>query len=144
MVISILKPRLQTAFYKFVQITEYYYITPSETNDWNWATAIHIILTGFFLLSQCPPYAHIWGLCVPMRPFKYAEAPKQRKFGVLRVCLVTKGSNFQVSIYFVFLIFYCYALFHFLTQDVCITDSPQFGKPLGQYKLSKRPLPHCG
>lgn len=91
-----LEPANLTAISKFVQKTGYYYVTPSETNDWNWATAIHIALNAFFLLAQCPPYAHVWGLCLPMRPFEYAQAPKRRAVRALRVCLVTKGSNFQV------------------------------------------------
>jgi hypothetical protein len=49
------------------------------------------------LLAQCPPYSTLLGLCLPIRPFAYAKSPKKREFRRLMVCLVTKGTNVQVS-----------------------------------------------
>lgn len=58
-------------------------------------TIIAIVLVPF-LIAQVPPYFILWGLCLPIRPFSYANSPKQRTFRSLRVCLVTKATNVQV------------------------------------------------
>ncbi|RAH51197.1 glycosyltransferase family 2 protein [Aspergillus brunneoviolaceus CBS 621.78] len=60
-------------------------------------TIITLIITPF-LLAQFPPYHILWGMCLPIRPFSYAQAPKQRSFRSLRVVLVTKATNIQGSI----------------------------------------------
>ncbi|RAH81616.1 hypothetical protein BO86DRAFT_379438 [Aspergillus japonicus CBS 114.51] len=59
-------------------------------------TIITLIITPF-LLAQFPPYYILWGMCLPIRPFSYAQAPKQRSFRSLRVVLVTKATNIQGS-----------------------------------------------
>lgn len=63
------------------------------TND----CTIIAIVTVPFLLAQVPPYYILWGLCLPIRPFSYANSPKQRSFRSLRVCLATKATNVQVG-----------------------------------------------
>ncbi|KAJ9386718.1 CAZyme family GT2 [Paecilomyces variotii] len=50
------------------------------------------------VLTQRPPYAALWGLLLPARPFAYARSPKRRSFRSIRICLVTKGTNFQTVI----------------------------------------------
>ncbi|RAH68773.1 glycosyltransferase family 2 protein [Aspergillus aculeatinus CBS 121060] len=59
-------------------------------------TIISLTITPF-LLAQFPPYYILWGMCLPIRPFSYSQAPKQRSFRSLRVVLVTKATNIQGS-----------------------------------------------
>lgn len=64
---------------------------------WTRDCTILAIVTVPFLLAQMPPYYILWGLCLPIRPFSYANSPKQRSFRSLRVCLATKATNVQAS-----------------------------------------------
>ncbi|KAJ7300588.1 glycosyl transferase family group 2-domain-containing protein [Mycena albidolilacea] len=67
----------------------------STAGDWDWTTVVHVLLTSICTFTQVPPYANVWGLCLPMHPFAYARAPLKRSFKTLRICLVTKGTNFE-------------------------------------------------
>ncbi|KAJ5681050.1 hypothetical protein N7536_012189 [Penicillium majusculum] len=64
---------------------------------WTPDCTILAIIYAPFLLGQLPPYSILLGLCLPMRPFAYKKSPKGRYFRELKVCLVTKGTNVQVS-----------------------------------------------
>ncbi|TDZ32179.1 Beta-1,4-mannosyltransferase bre-3 [Colletotrichum trifolii] len=81
--------------WKLAHLT-YYIDNAVTTNDrWNWTTILQAALMFFGLVAQMPPYASVFGLCTPMRPDSYAEAQAKRDFRSLRVCLVTKGTNFD-------------------------------------------------
>ncbi|RAL11822.1 glycosyltransferase family 2 protein [Aspergillus homomorphus CBS 101889] len=62
---------------------------------WTRDCTIITLIIGPFLLAQFPPYYILWGMCLPVQPFSYANAPKQRSFRSFRVCLVTKATNIQ-------------------------------------------------
>lgn len=64
---------------------------------WTRDCTIITLIIAPFLLAQFPPYHILWGMCLPIRPFSYAQAPKQRSFRSLRVVLVTKATNIQGS-----------------------------------------------
>ena len=64
---------------------------------WTPETSLLALILVPCLLAQCPPYSTLLGLCLPIRPFAYAKLPKKREFRRLMVCLVTKGTNVQVS-----------------------------------------------
>ncbi|KIW17395.1 hypothetical protein PV08_04589 [Exophiala spinifera] len=66
--------------------------------QWNWTTLVCCIANAVFVAAQLPPYASIWGLCLPMRPNIHSQSPRQRSYSSLKVCLVTKGTNFQTVI----------------------------------------------
>lgn len=51
-----------------------------------------------FLLLQMPPFGQLLGLCLPMRPNKFADKPRTRRLGTLHVCLVTKGTNVSTAV----------------------------------------------
>lgn len=86
---------------------------------WTPDCTILAIIYAPFLLGQLPPYSMLWGLCLPMRPFAYEKSPKGRYFRELRVCLVTKGTNLQVS----YLSLYSY--YPFVSyRSSCISDRP--------------------
>lgn len=88
----------QKVLYQLVHFTEYQVIVVAKNyQGWNFAAKIHFLTNLFCLLGQLPPYASIFGLCLPMKPFAYARSPKRRSFQTLRICLVTKGTNFQVE-----------------------------------------------
>ncbi|KAI4112860.1 MAG: hypothetical protein LQ345_006055, partial [Seirophora villosa] len=44
-------------------------------------------------LRESIPFAYVFGACMPLDPYRYAKKPKRRTFGLIRVCLVTKGTN---------------------------------------------------
>lgn len=48
-------------------------------------------------LRESIPFAYVFGACMPLDPYRYAKKPKRRTFGLIRVCLVTKGTNAAVS-----------------------------------------------
>lgn len=83
--------------WKLAKTTSHYDNSVSANNQWNWATILQTALMFFGLVAQMPPYVSVLGLCMPMRPGSYAQAPAKRDFRSLRVCLVTKGTNFDVS-----------------------------------------------
>lgn len=64
-------------------------------DGWNSSAIKHLVLFGAILLLQMPPFGNTLGLCLPIRPNKYANRPKIRRLGTLHVCLVTKGTNVQ-------------------------------------------------
>ncbi|KAJ6559523.1 glycosyl transferase family group 2-domain-containing protein [Mycena capillaripes] len=70
----------------------------SAAGDWDWTTLVHVLLTSICTFNQVPPFANVWGLCLPMHPFFYARAPLTRSFKTLRICLVTKGTNFKTVV----------------------------------------------
>ena len=45
-----------------------------------------------------PPFGQLLGLCLPMRPNKFASGPKTRRLETLRICLVTKGTNVPTAV----------------------------------------------
>lgn len=69
----------------------------SAAGGWDWTTVVHVLLTSICTCIQVPPYSNIWGLCLPMHPFANSRAPPIRSFKSLRICLVTKGTNFEVG-----------------------------------------------
>ncbi|KAL4805108.1 glycosyltransferase family 2 protein [Aspergillus unguis] len=73
-----------------------YWVVVPPDNSRDWTTAAHLAITVLCLVSQFPPYAVLLGMCLPLRPFSNKQGPKWRKFRSLRVCLVTKGTNFEV------------------------------------------------
>lgn len=50
------------------------------------------------LVAQMPPFGQLLGLCLPMRPKKFAPGPKMRRLETLRICLVTKGTNLATAV----------------------------------------------
>lgn len=89
--------KIHPVTYKSTRLVGYYDYMVSKDGDWNATTVCHTILVICFVLSQMPPYANIIGLSMPTRPYQYAQRPKRRTFNSLKVCLVTKGTNVQVS-----------------------------------------------
>lgn len=81
---------------KLAHISGLYKAVVSETDEWDLKTILYILLNICLLVTEAPPYARLWGLCLPMKPFRYAQAPRVRDFRNLRVCLVTKGTNVEV------------------------------------------------
>lgn len=75
----------------------YYNFILAEDGSWDWSTVVCVLLNITNIISQLPPYASVLGLCLPMRPFRYAQAHRRRTFQTLNVCLVTKGTNLKVS-----------------------------------------------
>ncbi|GAQ44609.1 hypothetical protein AtubIFM61612_007697 [Aspergillus tubingensis] len=71
-----------------------YWVKVSD-DGWNSSAIKHLVLFGAILLLQMPPFGNTLGLCLPIRPNKYANRPKIRRLGTLHVCLVTKGTNVQ-------------------------------------------------
>ncbi|KAK6223826.1 cre-bre-3 protein [Colletotrichum tabaci] len=84
--------------WKLAKTTSHYDNSVSANNQWNWATILQTALMFFGLVAQMPPYVSVLGLCMPMRPGSYAQAPAKRDFRSLRVCLVTKGTNFDTVV----------------------------------------------
>lgn len=96
---------------------------------WTRDCTILAIVTVPFLLAQMPPYYILWGLCLPIRPFSYANSPKQRSFHSLRVCLATKATNVQASPLIVVVALY----FPFiLTEYQTVINTVELWKPLRQ------------
>lgn len=81
---------------KLTRSTSYYGLAVSTNGDWDWTTVIYFLVNLFFNLTQLPPYANTIGLCLPSRPYQYSQKPRRRSFRTMNVCLVTKGTNFQV------------------------------------------------
>ncbi|KAF9878423.1 cre-bre-3 protein [Colletotrichum karsti] len=81
--------------WKLAHVTHHYGNAVSPNNHWNWATIFQTALLAVGLIAQMPPYVSVIGLCMPMRPAANAQAPVKRDFRSLRVCLVTKGTNFD-------------------------------------------------
>lgn len=79
------------------EISGYYKFIVAESGVCNWSTVVCVLFNMISILAQLPPYASVIGLCSPMRPFRYARAPRRRDFRALNVCLVTKGTNSKVS-----------------------------------------------
>ncbi|KAF4835263.1 Beta-1,4-mannosyltransferase bre-3 [Colletotrichum tropicale] len=84
--------------WKLAYVTNRYQNAVAVENQWNWATILQTSLLFFGLLAQMPPYVSVWSLCMPMRPGSHAQGPAKRDFRSLRVCLVTKGTNFDTVI----------------------------------------------
>ncbi|KAJ0357611.1 hypothetical protein COL154_009917 [Colletotrichum chrysophilum] len=84
--------------WKLAYVTNRYQNAVAVDNQWNWATILQTSLLFFGLLAQMPPYVSVWSLCMPMRPGSHAQGPAKRDFRSLRVCLVTKGTNFDTVI----------------------------------------------
>ncbi|KAL4878172.1 glycosyl transferase family group 2-domain-containing protein [Aspergillus karnatakaensis] len=82
---------------ELVKVTGYYALV-TQDDAWETSTTIHFVMNIFFLIAQFPPYASVWGMCLPLRPRENKENPKSRTFKTLRVCLVTKGTNFDTVI----------------------------------------------
>lgn len=87
------------ALYRISTWTGFYDMFVKPGVLWTPDCTILAIIYAPFLLGQLPPYSVLWGLCLPMRPFAYKKLPKGRYFRELKVCLVTKGTNVQVSLY---------------------------------------------
>lgn len=85
-------------FWKVALATGWYELVARPNDQWNWFTVFQTVLTVLCLLTQGIPYVTVWGLFMPMRPDSYAQAQVKRDFRSLRVCLVTKGTNFKVCI----------------------------------------------
>ncbi|KAL3470109.1 glycosyl transferase family group 2-domain-containing protein [Aspergillus californicus] len=85
-------------FYLIHQLAYVTGYTVISDDNWNWTTTIHFLLNICFLIGQLPPYASLWGMCLPMQPYENQQAPKSRAFKLLRICLVTKATNFQTVI----------------------------------------------
>ena len=87
----------EIALYRISTWTGYYDMLVTPGVLWTPDCTILAIIYAPFLLGQLPPYSILWGLFLPMRPFAYKRSPKGRYFRELKVCLVTKGTNVQVS-----------------------------------------------
>lgn len=85
------------ALYRLSTWTGFYDMFVKPGVLWTPDCTILAIIYAPFLLGQLPPYSILLGLCLPMRPFAYKKSPKGRYFRELKVCLVTKGTNVQVS-----------------------------------------------
>lgn len=84
--------------FQLAHATGLYEAVVSADDEWNYKTVLYAVFTLLLNIAEMPPYSRIWGLCLPMRPFKYAHAPSVRVFRDLKVCLVTKGSNVKVCL----------------------------------------------
>lgn len=74
-----------------------YYVDITE-DGWTRSTIFHVAILTICMLLQMPPLGNILGLCLPMRPNKFANKPQTRRLGTLHVCLVTKGTNIATAI----------------------------------------------
>ncbi|CAG8030395.1 unnamed protein product [Penicillium salamii] len=74
-----------------------YYLDIAE-DGWFKSTIFHVTMMTVFLLLQMPPFGQFLGLCLPMRPNKFADKPRTRRLGTLHVCLVTKGTNVSTAV----------------------------------------------
>lgn len=74
-----------------------YYVDVTE-DGWNKSTVFHVCAMTMFLVAQMPPFGQLLGLCLPMRPNKFASGPKTRRLETLRICLVTKGTNVPTAV----------------------------------------------
>ncbi|KAL4899973.1 hypothetical protein BDW74DRAFT_188840 [Aspergillus multicolor] len=79
---------------KIIAVTGYHVVV-TEDNSWDWSTVLHFLMNVFFLCAQYPPYSSVLGLCLPIKPHANKTAVKWRTFNKLRVCLVTKGTNYE-------------------------------------------------
>ncbi|KAL5358918.1 glycosyltransferase family 2 protein [Aspergillus floccosus] len=86
---------LLAALYAFARLYSPGKLVVITENEWNGFGFVHLLLSTLLAATCIPPYSNTWGLCLPIRPFRYAQSPLQRKMGTLRVCLVTKGTNFK-------------------------------------------------
>jgi hypothetical protein len=82
--------------YQLTRITGYYAYLVTDNAPWTVETVALFVCSLASLIAQLPPYACVWGMCLPIRPFGDAQRPKSCTFRTLSVCLVTKGTNFQV------------------------------------------------
>ena len=90
-------PSLHESAFKHVARVGGYYIDVEE-DGWTSSSIFHVITMTIFFLLQMPPFGQILGLCLPMRPNKFAQKPRTRRLGTLRVCLVTKGTNVSTAV----------------------------------------------